>query len=54
MLDITLIILRWKRVLQIVLPVAFTLDAAHNAYIMYKLYEGRLKVQTRQSFRANI
>jgi hypothetical protein len=39
-----LLILRWKKAIQVVLPVAFTLDAIHNAWIMYRLYQGRVQV----------
>lgn len=46
MLDAKLLVLRWRRALEIALPIAISLDAMHNAWIMWGLWRARLQVQT--------
>ena len=44
MLNLGHFLLRYKRALSFALPAVVCLDACHNAYVVYKLYEEREKV----------
>ncbi len=44
MLGFNLFLLRYKRELSYVIPLALSLDAMHNSYVVLRLYEQREKV----------
>ena len=47
MLNFSHFLLRHKRALSFALPAVVCLDACHNAYVVYKLYDEREKVSHR-------
>ena len=44
MLGFNLFLLRYKRKLSYLIPLALSLDAIHNTYVVLRLYEQREKV----------
>lgn len=44
MFGFNLFLLRYKRELSYIIPIALSLDAIHNTYVVLRLYEQREKV----------